>query len=112
VIADDVEHGAAADEIASLREGLGVAEGGVLFDEGDGLAALVEQVLEAGGVTGGDDEGDAIDEGFAAFGQEKVESELGDRFEPGALAGEGLVHEVALAGACRSNDCRDTHTES
>ena len=76
VVADEVEEGGVADEVAGFVESLDVAGGFVLFDERDVL-----QMFEEAGVAFGDDDGQPVDQGLTAFWHEEVHGKLGNGFE-------------------------------
>ena len=76
VVADEVEEGGVADEVAGFVESLNVAGGFVLFDERDVL-----QMFEEAGVAFGDDDGQPVDQRLTAFRHEQVHSKLGNGFE-------------------------------
>ena len=99
VIADEVEEGGVGDEIAGEGDGVGVAAGFGLFDEGDAAAGGGEERLEAGRLGGGDDDGDFVD----GVGEE-IEKEIADGGAAGVRRGEGLVEEVLLTGAGGGDD--------
>jgi hypothetical protein len=99
VIADEVEEGGVGDEIAGEGDGVRVAAGFGLFDEGDAAAGGGEEGLEAGRLGGGDDDGDFVD----GIGEE-LEEKVADCCAAGVRRGEGLVKEVLLTGAGGGDD--------